>query len=284
MRHGYFEISHASRGRSLDTKWARPSSRRLLGQKGRQCEKLCNRLEGRPRRKTSEVGYRCGWMWRLDLDPGHMLNQRANQEWVCAARPPVSIYPDCFLSITSRRPQFIIDSHIRVRRSVCAWVSHPWLTGARVHKPSSLFCGYFCGNSMEFRNGHSQKKRGTTVPSAHSKLYNIQTCPTADLEPDSNSSVMLFLVEHTHTQNLSPGFLKWPPDQDQDPIPIPIPSLIFQSKTQPKSLQTAGRHDCGRHALDLISLFAHVTSPPTDRTQTKTLTMSGHREQWFGAW
>lgn len=128
------------------------------------------------------------------------------------------------------------------------------------------------------------KKRGTTAPSAHSKLYNIQTCPTADLEPDSNSSVMLFLVEHTHTQNLSPGFLKWPPDQDQDPIPIPIPSLIFQSKTQPKSLQTAGRHDCGRHALDLISLFAHVTSPPTDRTQTKTLTMSGHREQWFGAW
>lgn len=63
-------------------------------------------IESGSQEKTWGLGTGIG---TVCVEPGHMLNQRRNQEWAPAC-VCVCVYPDCFLSITSPRPQFIIDS------------------------------------------------------------------------------------------------------------------------------------------------------------------------------
>jgi len=118
-----------------------------------------------------------------------------------------------------------------MRRSVCFWYR---IYGTQVPEFTSqpTVFWYFSGNSMEFQNGAGIPKTvqgysKATAPCASSKLYN-KTCPSPDLETDSNSSVMLFSGKHIHNKNLSPSCLKWPPDQD----PCPIPKTQFQFRIE----------------------------------------------------
>jgi len=155
-----------------------------------------------------------------------------------------------------------------MRRSVCFWYR---IYGTQVPEFTSqpTVFWYFSGNSMEFQNGTGipktvQSYSKATAPCASSKLYN-KTCPIPDLETDSNSSVMLFSGKHIHNKICRPVASSG--HQTKTHAQYQRPNSNFESKTQPKSGQTAGRHFCGRHALALIKLFAHVTSSAARSTR-----------------